>query len=409
MIEFDVNKLRIETYKVKALTTALGGSISVLDEEASTDRQEVFHRIRVPLAVVRQFQVRHKTMKYMRPCLIAVAFYDKRAIAIERHPAGCMGELYARDHGKDLDIHGKLEVIMKKWVPAIEYNIEKVIRPLMGNNTWYFDGRYIFTFNKTTAEQSVRHGDFLSKDGRFRCVEVDAIGLHKLDDKSKLDPVDRTCLAYVAANGQFAISPPIWKDARAVGQAKIKGAREERSKGERDFSFDSIDEFCAVNISFALRAAGQLSKEFGFEAIEPLNLPKLMIRLNTVNLPKVPSEVKDTFDSGMSFTHALAWLLGFARRCEDLDTYATIRSLLKYLTSNGLFFKSAFDPTNIFKKGITIDDIPRLSKKEALEADIYKMSIDDRLEILRTQSSIRARAGRSNVVGGVLFSNDDDA
>lgn len=419
MIKFDINKLRIETYKVKALTTALGGSISVLDEEASTDRQEVFHRIRVPLAVVRQFQVRHKTMKYMRPCLIAVAFYGDRAIAIERHPAGCMGELFARRHAKAGSIEEErkiseqreeVEEYMQRWVPAIEHNIENVIRPLMAKNTWYFDGRYIFTFDKMTPAQSVKNGDFLSKDGRFRCVDVEAIGLHKLDDKVKLDPVDRTCLAYVAADGQFAISPPIWKDARAVGQAKIKGTREERSKGERDFSFDSIDEFCAVNISFALKAAGQLSKEFGFEAIEPLNLPKLMIRLNTVNLPKVPSEVKDTFDSGMSFTHALAWLLGFARRCEDLDTYATIRSLLKYLTSNGLFFKSAFDSANIFKKGISIDDIPLLSKEEALEADIYKMSLDDRLEILRTQSSIRVRAGRkSNVVGGVLFSDDDDA
>ena len=427
MIEFDINKLRVETYKVKALTTALGGSISVLDEEASTDDREVFHRIRVPMSVVRAFQVRHKTMKYIRPCLVAVAFYGDRAISIERHPAGCMGEMYARRQGvagnleearKVLDetVYANMEATMERWIPVLESNIEKVIRPLIEQGEkWYFDGRYIFSFNKSTAEQAVRAGDFLSKDGRFRCVDVDAIGLHKLDDKTKLDPVDRTCLAYVAANGQFAISPPIWKDAKAVGQAKIKGAEKVRSKGERDFSFDSVDEFCAVNISFALKAAAQLSKEFGFEAIEPLNLPSLMIRLNTVNLPKVASEVKDTFDSGMTFTHALAWLLGFARRCENLDTYATIRALLKYLTSNGLFFKSAFDPVNIFKEGVTLDDIPHLSKKEALEADIYKLSIEDRLEILRSQRAVRLgtsgsglERGRSNVIGGALYSDEDD-
>lgn len=398
MIEFDINKLRVETYKVKTLTTALGGSISILDEEESTDNHEVFHRIPVPMSVIRAFQVRHETMKYIRPCLVAVAFYGSRAISIERHPAGCMGERLARREDR-----------MERWIPVIENNIEKVIRPLIEKgDKWYFDGRYIFSFNKRTAEQAAQKGEFLSKDGRFRCINVDAIGLHKLDDESKLDPVNRTCLVYVAANGQFAISPPIWKDAKAVGQAKIKGAREARSKGERDFSFDSVDNFCAVNISFALKAAAQLSKEFGFEAIEPLNLPNLMIRLNTVNLPKVTSEVKDTFDSGMTFTHALAWLLGFARRCENLDTYATIRSLLKYLTSNGLFFKSAFDPVNIFKKGITLEDIPRLSKEEALEADIYKLSIEDRLEIIRTQRNVRLGSGRSNVVGGVLHSDDDD-
>ena len=100
MIDFNINQLQVETYKVKALTTALGGSISVLDEEASTDDREVLHRIRVPMSVVLAFQGRHITMKYIRPCLVAVAFYGDHAISIERHPAGCMGELFAKRHAR---------------------------------------------------------------------------------------------------------------------------------------------------------------------------------------------------------------------------------------------------------------------------------------------------------------------
>jgi hypothetical protein len=411
MIEFDVNKLRVETFKVKALTTALGGSITILDEE-ETDRtgKEVFHRMKVPMSVVRAFQVRHKTMKYIRPCLVAVALYEDRAIALERHPAGCMGERLVERLETDGNGWAKVEKVMKKWIPSIEFNIDNTLRPLMNasrerNEKWFFDGRYIFTFDGMTVDQAIAKGTPLSEDKRFRCVDVDAIGLHKLEEKSKLDPIDRTCLAYVAKNGQYAVSPPIWKNARQVGEAKIKGIGK-KGEGERDFNFDTVDGHCAVNISFALKAANQLSREFGFEAIEPLNLPALMVRLNTVNLPKIPSEVKDTFDSGMKFTHALAWLLGFARRCNDLETYASIRSLLKYLTSSGLFLKSAFDPQNIFKKGHDLESIPLLSKNEALE-NIETMSLEERLNMIRDRRNVSAsRVG--NVVGGALHVDEDD-
>ena len=341
-----------------------------------------------------------RSLRVARPCLIAIAFYDNRAIALERHPAGCMGLREERFDG-----------VLKQWVPELQRNIDTIIRPLIEakKNEWFFDGRYIFTF-ETETEQAVRKGEFLSKDGKFRCVDVDTVGLHNLHDRDKLDAADRTCLAYVAANGTYAISPPIWKNARQVGEAKVKGSHKERS-GEnvtRDLNFDKVDQYCAVNLSFALKAAAQLSKEFGHEAIEPLNLPHLMIKLNTVNLPKVPSEVKDTFDSGMKFTHALAWMLGFARRCECLDTYATIRSLMKYLTSNGLFFKQAFDPSNIFKKGKDLDSVPLLSKKEALDG-FETMSLQDRLEVIRdNRANLRNKRGGNVVPGMGIYDENDE-
>ncbi len=415
MIKFDINKLRVETYWVKSLTTALGGAIRIVDEEHTTDEKEVYNRLPVPLAVVRAYKTKHKTMKYIRPCLIAVTYYDDRAIALERHPQGCMGER----------IEKKLDGTWKEWYPQMKENINGMLRPLVcatpiwnedtkkydprPRHDWYFDGRYIFTFEQP-VETAVAKGEFLSTDGRFRCVQAQAIGLHKLSDREKLDPADRTCLAYVAENNKFAVSPPIWKDAKAVGQAKIKGTHTERDGGrttERDLNFDRVDQFCAVNLSFALKAARDLSHEFGFEAIEPLNLPALMIRLNTVNLPKISPAVKDTFDSGLKFTHALAWLLGFARRCECLDTYASIRSLLKYLTANGLYFKQAFDPKNIFKEGHNLETIPLISKKEALEK-IDSLTLEERLEIVRAQRNRLQTTRGGNVVGNMMFDDDPE-
>ncbi len=415
MIKFDINKLRVETYWVKSLTTALGGAIRIVDEAASTDEKEVYNRLPVPLAVVRAFKTKHITMKYIRPCLIAVTYYDDRAIALERHPQGCMGERIEKNKEKGT---------WKEWYPLMQENINGILRPLVcatplwnketeqfeprTRHDWYFDGRYIFTFEQP-VESAVRKAEFLSTDGRFRCVQAQAIGLHKLAERDKLDAADRTCLGYVAGNNKYAVSPPIWKDAKSVGQAKIKGSHKGQTgrTTDRDLNFDRVDEFCAVNLSFALKAARDLSAEFGFEAIEPLNLPALMIRLNTVNLPKISPAVKDTFDSGLKFTHALAWLLGFARRCECLDTYASIRSLLKYLTANGLFFKQAFDPKNIFKKGHSLETIPLMSKKEALEK-IDSLTLEERLEIVRSQRGRLQSTRGGNVIGNMMYDDDPE-
>ena len=96
MIKFDANKLRIETHELKQCTTALGGSIRVVDEERSTEDNEVYKRIPVPLAVVRQFKNEHKRSKYLKPVVTAVTFYEDRVISLERHPNGCNGQKMER-------------------------------------------------------------------------------------------------------------------------------------------------------------------------------------------------------------------------------------------------------------------------------------------------------------------------
>ena len=401
MIKFKADMVRIEIYQMKSCTTALGGSIRVVDEEASTPEKEEIRRIPVPLAVARQFKVRYNTVKYIQPVLVAAVYYGDSIISLERHPLGCMGARYSEG----------LDGTMKEWTPQSKIDIENNILPMLrGTNAkhdWYFDGRYMFNLGMK-ADEAVNRGTYLTRDGKFRIIEVQAIALHELGgDSWKLEAVDRTCLAYKAANGRHAISPPIWKDVSGVGRAKIakNGYESEENMTERELDFDKVDSACAVNISFALKAAADLSEHFGFDAIEPLDLPTLMLRLNTVNLPKVPKEVKATFDSGMKFTHALAWLLGYAGRADTMESYATVRALLKYLTSKGLFFRDAFSAKRIYKKGVDINDIPLRNKDEAIQA-AQKLTLEDQLEILKNRSN---RAGREgNVIGGVLINDEAD-
>lgn len=129
--------------------------------------------------------------------------------------------------------------------------------------------------------------------------------------------------------------------------------------------FDRVDEYLCVNLAFVIKAARELVDIFGYDSIEPFNLPALMLQMKTVNLPNVSSSVKQTYDSGIPFTHALAWLLGLLRKTETLEAYLTIRSLMKHLTTKGVYRKNAFDTTSVYRTGHSPDTVPLKSIEQA--------------------------------------------
>ena len=154
MIKFDINQLNVEVVYLKSATTALGGSISVIDQEKSTPKKEVLKRIATPLAVVRSFIQRHKKVtKYLKPTLAAIIKYDGMVVALERHPLGALGEL------EEEGLFGK-----KTWEPATIANIEQHIKPIVANQMrdWYFDGRYVYSFSSKDMDSVMRESAFCS-------------------------------------------------------------------------------------------------------------------------------------------------------------------------------------------------------------------------------------------------------
>lgn len=360
MIKFNVEKIHARIVHLKSCTTALGGSVRIVDEkETAIAGKEVYEKVDVPMSVVRQFQVRHKVSKYLKPVVTALVYYGDRVIAMERHPLGTLGEKVSEG------LFGQTE-----WTPDCMHNLNNFIHPLVQEGEWYFDGKFIYTFDGS-IEQNVVNAEFMTKDGRFRSVDVTSIQLSFLDDREKLQPAGRTCLAYVAGSGQFAITPPIWKNISGLGNSSLKSVEkkeDENGEQEKTYQFDEIDQHLAVNLAFALKAGKEIGEVFGHDAIEPLQLPELMIKLRTVNLPSVAKTVKQTFDVGMTFTHAMAWLIGLTTRVNNVEGYMALRSLLKYITTKGIFRKNMFDPHHVFKGGNDADSVPMLSREEALDA-----------------------------------------
>ena len=363
MIPFDPTQLYVEHVYLKSVTTALGGSISVIDEEHSTDEKEVFKKIKAPMAVVRKFvEDNKKVSRYLKPVLTAVTYYDDHVVALERHPYrtdSSQGELLTNLAGE-----------LATWVSDSERNIDKFIRPLSGD--WYVDGTFIYTF----AQSDVDAAQAISGDGKFKSVGVRAYKLGAIHQSNKMNSAeDRTCLLYTAANGQTAMSPPIWKQLDGVGSKALGLTEDEDGDGAAhadalgvvtgNHQFDRINETLAVNLAFAMTAGKKIADVFGYDAIEPLGLDGLMVQLRTVNLPRVAKEVKQTFDIGMPFTHAVAWLLGLTTRTESLDGYIVLRSLLKYLTTKGIYRKNSFLPSAVYRPDQNQDSVQLMSIEEA--------------------------------------------
>jgi hypothetical protein len=390
MISYDPSLISIELVRLKSVTTALGGSISILNDNLSSHKKEVTTRVTCPLSVARAFIQKHKKVtRYIIPVVTAVVRYDNKIICLERHPLGTFGEMESET----------LNGSMKEWQPDCDLNLERYITPLTNKATreWFFDGRYIYSLNSLDIQKEIDNATHLTETGTFRKLSVMSIDTQELANADKIQPVERTCVAFVTSTGEYSISPPIWKDLSTVGANKLDDNSDAPSINMH--SFDKLDEQMSVNLNFALAAGRQIGLRFGYDYVEPLQLPKLMIDLHTVNLPNIPKQIRSTYDIEIKFTHCMAWLLGLLQKADDLDTYIMMRSLMKYLTQKGVYRNTAFKAQNIFQDELTVADV-ELKSLDVLMDDknFTKMSLSHIIEAARKSGS-RKPANTINVGG----------
>lgn len=384
MISFDPTKLTTKHLNVKIVSGALGGTLTYVDEKRSEQAgKEVLARIKIPHHITRHFAKKYRITKYIKPVLTAVMFYENHVVCLERHPLGNLG----RETTEGL--FGEV-----KWKSESEQNFEKLIKPLTTGQNWYIDGSYLYNI----SDESIKEAKTLSSDKKFREIKVDAIKLAALADKPQVE--ERVCLAFYPENGEAALTPPIWKTLHNIGQRQLTAQGDTRSADEIEddsvvyinneadrTQFDQVDDHLCVNLGFVLKAGKVIADVFGYDSIEPLGLDDMMIQLKTVNLPNVANEVKQTFDTGLKFTIAIAWLIGMTKRVESLDAYIALRTLLKHLTTKGVYRKGAFEPESIFKGGATLADVKRMTLDEA-KTHIKSLSLDDFLRASRIAREI---------------------
>lgn len=342
--------MRVEHVHLKYVTKALGGSINILDSNSNAEK-DTFIKVPVPLHVTDAFIKTNSITRYIKPVLTAVTYYADQIVALERHPLGNLGKEVT------VGLFGP-----RAWDSSSEKNLTGKFAELVSHGQWYIDGTVVYRFKNDKKPSN------LTKDGKFQSIVVDTIKLVSMGNIKNLYHDDRVCIAFQSANGKIVVSPPIWRSMETVGAKKIGSSDADEDDDVvvdiTENQFDKVDKFLAVNLGFALRAAKDLSDEFGYDVIEPLRLDELMIQLKTVNLQRVDKSIKKTFDIGMKFTHAIAWVIGMTDEVNTLESFRAIRSLLRYLTTRGIVHKTALSTTSIYQKGMGFKNVPLKSIDE---------------------------------------------
>lgn len=390
MISFDPNKLVTKHLQVKMVSGALGGMLTYLDEKRSrTSGKEVFAKIKIPYHLTRHFAKKYRITKYIKPVLTAVTYYEDHVVCLERHPLGNLGR------EKTEGLFGEVS-----WRSDSSINAEKLLKPLTTGQDWFIDGSYVYH----VSDANLLDAKILSSDKKFRQVNVEAIKLAALADTPTIE--QRVCLAFYPSNGAMALTPPIWKTLTNIGQRQLTAKGDTRNEDDiendstvtyihtktEETQFDQVDEMLCVNLGFALKAGRVLSDVFGYDAIEPLGLDDMMIQLKTVNLPNIANEVKQTFDTGLKFTIAIAWMIGLTRRAENLNSYIALRTLLKHLTTKGVYRKGAFRPESIFKSGQDLTSVKKMTLADCKKA-ATALTLDDFLRASRLAAAAEKSEG----------------
>lgn len=340
MFQFDPSKLTHKFFLCKMITTSGGGSMLVVDtEKTKKNKKETYNRVDVNEPAVRHFRKITGASKFLTPVVVCAFYYDDRIVSVRTR---------------------------EKMYMTPEESIALLIEKCEGNN-WYTDGVYVFS----ATEKQISDAIPVTADGKFRAFRSLVHPLHHLGGTSDLVTIEvtRSCVGYFADNGQYAFTSPVWSDfARTISVS---------NKEEPSDALDSWDAARAVNLNFALKAGGTVSKIFGFRSIEPLNLPSLMTDLRTVNLPNVDPSIRKTMDIGMSVKQAMAWLIGMTKKTTCPMEHYEISRLINLLLRTGCFVRETMTMKGILKDGVeTFADIPLKTIEEAaaVEIDVTSMA-----------------------------------
>lgn len=350
---FNPDLLQFATAQIKSVTTALGGAARVVISEDNPKGE----RLIMPFHLARNYMKEQKGGDYLAPRHSEILLYDK-------HPIGFEGFPYKAYMSATRD---ELDLAIDMWTSRIRRILQKHIIDYIKKDdihNWCIDGYVLYGL----IDESLwlKGSEPLNKDGTFRRMRVPVINFADLSKGVETTQSaenfisERDCLVFNAPDGKVYITPPIWTNLGQVGSRKLSGIEE---KEVDDSLFDYIDQQLHVNINFALDTAMTITTLFGHEKAEPLQLPELMMEYQTLNLIRLPKEVKQTAPCGIQFTHVMAWLMGLFKDPDNLKAMLDYRSILKQLTTKGLQNGDVMDDSMIYNDGFDSSSISLYSFK----------------------------------------------
>lgn len=305
MFKFNLGEFRIRYVMLHGLSKAtIDPKVTYLDEAG------VKHRLPIPVSIARIVRAR----------LQGVTKFTKG------YPA-CFGMMGDRIVAMDVAVgpHYKMFKEFDEWISCIESRAEH-LKALEGD--WLYDGQYAY---RTVGEvQPLGETGFGSQD--VRCINLYRLGEEKGDLVENL-----SLLAYKhPETEQWVKSAPVTRKSGSFLQ--ITGDNERFNKDDQFIDSDELarlDKLIFPNLRFVTYAAKVITAQFGYEAVEPLGLPILMIEHQTFNVGGIPTEMQAASPAPMSFTNALAWMIGLNLQVLNLNDLIAVKSTTKMLLTKG--------------------------------------------------------------------------
>lgn len=216
---------------------------------------------------------------------------------------------------------------------TVERNMKTLITELK-HDDWYFDGELFYRLGKSTGpidgsmlgiiQQEIINPVHMGYEVGFSRVYNDAIGVYEHQQE-----YDHFSL--------IMQSPPLFIDL------------ENRFYKTQPYFVSDDKQGYYLTLSALLRICHYISQMYGPEEIEVFDLPQYMVRHNTVNLPKLPTYVKENSMSYLKPYESVLYLLGKLKTETKLENILELKKLLKYVISYGVVNTKILESNNVFK------------------------------------------------------------
>lgn len=310
MFKFQPNKFEVMYVGLKALSKATINPKITLEINGESVKMDI------PTSIARIARNKlHNVTKFSKAYPVAVALMDERIVAIEVA------------NSKQYKMYNETGA----WLSILDTRDELIHSIASEEHVW--DGQYLY---KHVGEIKPLG------DGKFGFQEVRALNMYHLSEERGGDAIEPLAV-YCYKNpvtGEWIKTAPV---TRVSGEhLQISGdvdvfSNNDQFVDQRETTdpITKLDSWWFVNLRFVNYAARALSNQFGYDVLEPLGLPLLMIEHRTFNLGGLSTSIQASSPAPIGFKNTLAWLIGMHLKVKTLDDFICMKQTLKMLTSKG--------------------------------------------------------------------------
>lgn len=307
MFKFNRDGLTVRYCGIRSISkSTIDPRITLVNDDGTETKHPI------PASVARIVSNRlHGVARFVEPYPACVAYVDGKIVSVDV----ALGADY------------KMFKSIGEWISPIESRIS--VLDAAGEVDWQFDGQYAYV--------KVGEVDRIG-DSNFGSVQYRAVNLFKLNDPQAdlIEKLAGMCYFNVK-NEEWTCTSPVTRSSGKFLQ--LTGDTDEFDKTdafiEDEKGLSRLNVLMFPNLRFVNYTSQVLSKRFGYEILEPLGLPLLMIEHRTFNLGGLSLAVQISSSAPFRFLEALAWMVGLINRVRDLEDLIAIKSCIKMLITKG--------------------------------------------------------------------------